>query len=386
MSPPQLAADTPVLDIFQPVLVRVLIFGRIELQFIIHYRRQSHVGKVLHLQEPLHGKLRFDGHIGTFGETYLVGIGFHFLQQTGSSQVLLNLLAHIETVHTDIQAGSFTKRSVIIEDVDARQIVLLTQHVVVHIVGRSYLQTTGTELYIYVIVLDNRNNTSYQRNNHLLTLQPGILGVIRIDAHGCISHDGFRAGGSNHCITSFGVTFYHILQIVQLAVLFLVDNFLVTKCGQCLRVPVHHADTTINQTFVIQVNKNLEHAFTAFLIHSKSCTIPIARSTQLAELLQDDAAMFVSPFPGMLQELVAGKVCLLDALCGKFVHHLGLGSNGCMVGSRHPAGILAFHAGTAYQNILYGIIKHVSHVQHTGDVGGRDDDGVRLTTIGFRTE
>ena len=73
--------------------------------------------------------------------------------------------------------------------------------------------------------------------------------------------------------------------------------------------------------------------------------------------------MFVSPFPGMLQELVAGKVCLLDALCGKFVHHLGLGSNGCMVGSRHPAGILAFHAGTAYQNILNGIIKHVSHVE-----------------------
>ena len=109
---------------------------------------------MLHLQEPLHGKFRFDGHVGTFGETYLVGIGFHFLQQTGSSQVLLNLLAHIETVHTDIQAGSFTKRSVIIEDVNARQIVLLTQHVVVHIVGRSYLQTTGTELYIYVIVLD----------------------------------------------------------------------------------------------------------------------------------------------------------------------------------------------------------------------------------------
>ena len=386
MPPPQLAADTPVLDIFQPVLVRILIFGRIELQLIIHHRRQSHVGKVLHLQEPLHGKLRFDGHVGTFGETYLVGIGFHFLQQTGSSQVLLNLLAHIETVHTDIQAGSFTKRSVIIEDVDARQIVLLTQHVVVHIVGRSYLQTTGTELYIYVIVLDNRNNTSYQRNNHLLTLQPGILGVIRIDAHGCISHDGFRAGGSNHCITSFGVTFYHILQIVQLAVLFLIDYFLITKGGQCFRVPVHHTDTAVNQTFVIQVDKDLEHAFTAFLVHSESRTVPIAGSAQLAELLQDDATVFIGPFPGVLQKLVAGKVCLLDALCGKLVHHLGLGSNGSMVGSRHPAGILAFHAGTAYQNILYGIIKHVSHVQHTGDVWRRNDDGVRLTTIGFRTE
>ena len=96
--------------------------------------------------------------------------------------------------------------------------------------------------------------------------------------------------------------------------------------------------------------------------------------------------MFIGPFPGVLQELVAGKVRLLDALCGKLVHHLGLGSNGSMVGSRHPAGILAFHAGTAHQNILYGIIKHVSHVQHTGDVWRRNDDGVRLTTIGFRTE
>ena len=28
MPPPQLAADTPVLDIFQPVLVRILISGR----------------------------------------------------------------------------------------------------------------------------------------------------------------------------------------------------------------------------------------------------------------------------------------------------------------------------------------------------------------------
>ena len=46
-------------------------------------------------------------------------------------------------------------------------------------------------------------------------------------------------------------------------------------------------------------------------------------------------------------------------------------------------GIFTFHTGTAYQNILNGIIKHVSHVEHAGDVRGRNDDGVRLTTIGF---
>ena len=88
----------------------------------------------------------------------------------------------------------------------------------------------------------------------------------------------------------------------------------------------------------------------------------------------------------MLQEFLARQVGLLDALRSQFVHHLGFGGDRSMVGTRHPAGVLAFHAGAAHQNILNGIIKHVSHVEHAGDVGGRDDDGVRLTAIGFRTE
>ena len=104
------------------------------------------------------------------------------------------------------------------------------------------------------------------------------------------------------------------------------------------------------------------------------------------ELLQDDATMFICPLPGMLQEFVTGKICLLDTLCGQFIYYLRFRSDRSVVSTRYPAGIFTFHTGTAYQNILYGIIKHVSHVQHTGDVGGRDDDGVRLTTIGFRTE
>ena len=33
-----------------------------------------------------------------------------------------------------------------------------------------------------------------------------------------------------------------------------------------------------------------------------------------------------------------------------------------------------------------GIIEHVAHVEHTGHIGGRDYDGIGLTSIGFRTE
>jgi hypothetical protein len=50
----------------------------------------------------------------------------------------------------------------------------------------------------------------------------------------------------------------------------------------------------------------------------------------------------------MFQEFVTAKVSFLYTLSGQFVHHFGFCGNGSMVGSRHPAGILAFHAGTAY--------------------------------------
>ncbi len=161
MSPPQLTADTPVLDVLQPVLISVFVFRGIELQFIVHHRRQSHVGKVLHLQEPLHGELRLDGHIGAFAATYLINIGFHLLQQTGGSEVFLYLLAHVETIHADIETGCFAKGSVIVEDIDRGQIILLAQHVVVHIVGGGDLQTACTEFDVHIVVLDDGNDTPY---------------------------------------------------------------------------------------------------------------------------------------------------------------------------------------------------------------------------------
>ena len=194
MSPPQLAADTPVLDVLQPVLIGIFIFGWVEFQVIIHHRGQSHIGKVLHLEEPLHGELRLDSHVGTLGETYLVGIGFHLLQQSGILQIFLYLLAYIETVHADI----------VIEDVDSGQVVFLAQHIVVDIVCRSYLQTARTEFHVYIIILDNRNNAVHQRNNHFLPLQPLVLRVGGIDTHRRIAHDCFGTRSSHYGITLAG--------------------------------------------------------------------------------------------------------------------------------------------------------------------------------------
>ena len=199
---------------------------------------------MLHLQEPLHGQFRFDGYVGTFRETYLIGIGFHLFQQSGSIQVFFNLRAHVEAVHAYIQAGSFAQCTVVVEDVDGRQVVFFSQHVVVHVVCRSHFQASGTEFNVYVAVFNYRNDTSYQRHDDLLAFQPLVLRVFRVDTHGCITHDGFRTGGSNYGITaSLCIAVYYfafsacfaahviigniIAQVIQLAVFLFVDNLFV---------------------------------------------------------------------------------------------------------------------------------------------------------------
>ena len=88
MSPPELAADAPVLDVLEPVAVSVLVLFRIELDFVVHDGREGDVGKVLHPEEPLRGELRLDRHVRTLGESHLVVIVLNLLHQARSFQVL----------------------------------------------------------------------------------------------------------------------------------------------------------------------------------------------------------------------------------------------------------------------------------------------------------
>ncbi len=69
----------------------------------------------------------------------------------------------------------------------------LAQHVVVGIVGGSHLQTARTELDVDVAVLDNGNDTTHQRDDDLVALQPLVLRVLGVYTHSRIAHDGLRA-------------------------------------------------------------------------------------------------------------------------------------------------------------------------------------------------
>ena len=124
------------------------------------------------------------------------------IHETSSLKVDGNLLADIHTILTNIHTSSLRDCAVWVENIDNLEIMCLTEIIVVHVMCRSYLQTTCTELDINISVLDYRNHTVYQRNNYLMTTQPMVLWVLRVDTHSSITHDCLRTCGSYNCIVA----------------------------------------------------------------------------------------------------------------------------------------------------------------------------------------
>ena len=101
--------------------------------------------------------------------TDFISISLRFFQQARSFQIFFYLNTDIESVHTDIHSGSIAYRTVIVKNIDTRQIILFAQHIVVDIMCRSDFQTTRTEFDIDIIIFDDGNYPVYQRNNNLLS-------------------------------------------------------------------------------------------------------------------------------------------------------------------------------------------------------------------------
>ena len=140
VSPPQLAADAPVLYILEPIFICGFIFCGVEFQLVVKYGRQGDVGKVLHTEEPLHTESGLYCGVGiTLAVAYLVDVVLYFLHKACRFEVFYYLLAHLHTIHSNVHSCCLAQCSIGIENVDCVEVVLLTQHIVVGVVGGGYL-------------------------------------------------------------------------------------------------------------------------------------------------------------------------------------------------------------------------------------------------------
>ncbi len=223
---------------------------------------------MLHIYKPLQRQTGLNGHFGAFGKSYIIHIVFHFLHKTGFFQIFGNGLTAVETVHADIHSRDFGNSAVLVEYVYRIEIMALSQHIVVLVVCRGHLQAAGAELYVDIAIFDYRHHAADKRHHHFFTLEPCILRVFGVYAHGSVAHYSFGAGSSHDGIAASGrIGVYHLLlgscgsahiiichiiaQIIQLRLLLLEEHFVVAYSGAVLRIPVNHPQTTINQPFLI---------------------------------------------------------------------------------------------------------------------------------------
>ena len=84
-----------------------------------------------------------------------------------------------------------------VQDGDHRQVVPLADVVIVRIMGRGDLERTGAKLAVHVFIGDHRDLAAQHRHQHLLADELLVALILRMDCHGGIAQDGFRAGGGH---------------------------------------------------------------------------------------------------------------------------------------------------------------------------------------------
>ena len=378
--------------------VSVLELGRMELDSVVFYHLESLLCHIAHAHEPLGRELGFDDSIGALGMAHIIGVVLNLLNQTGLLKVFDNLLAAGKTVHAGVLQAMFVEGTIIIEDVDGLEAVFQSKVVVVDVVCRSDFQCTGTELTVDILVHDNLHRTTHSGDDHTLALQSSVARVFGMHTDSGIAKDGLGTRCSHHNVLTFLILLdaglfrqvgqvrpvrQVISQVIQFTVALLVDNLLVADGCEGLGIPVHHTHAAIDKSLVVEVDENTDDALIADIVHGEGGAVPVARGTQLTQLLKNDAAILFLPLPCVLQELVAGQTALVDAAFLEHGDHFGLGRDAGMVGAWYPAGIQAQHTGAAYQHILNGVVEHVTHVQHTRHVGRGYHNSISLTIIGF---
>ena len=363
VTPPKLTRNAPVLDIFHPVIIC----------------------QRLHLDEPLFRYARLDRGVAAIAHTDVMFQRLDFDEETLLLQLLDNSLAAFERRHAAVFAGILVHVRVVGHDVDHFQIMTQTDLEVVGVVCGRHLHDAGTEIHLDVAVRNDRDLAADKRQDDGLAdniLVPFVVGMHR--NAGIAEH---RLGTRSRQLHISAAVRERITDVPERTVAFLIFDLGVGDRRQAVRAPVDDALAAIDQPLVIEIDKHLAHSLVTALVHREALALPVAGRAHLLELLNDAAAELAFPLPRALQKAVAADVILRDALSFHCLDDLRLGSDRRMIRAGQPEGIVPFHSAPADQDILQRIVKRVSHVKLSGDVGRRDHDGIRfLVRLAFGVE
>ena len=226
-----------------------------------------------------------------------------------------------------------------VEDVDHFQVVPLAYFPVVGIVGRGYLNHTGSELTVYIGVGDDWDSPVCQRKLKLLSHNCLVPLIIGVHCNCGIAQKGLGPCGCNlNSCGSIGcrAVCKLIPDVVHSTVSIDVVNLVVGKRCATPWAPVHKVLSFIDKTPLIQGYEYFAYCLGKALVHGKAFPCPVHRGTNLLKLLGDYVVVLLLNLPGALYELLAAQVVLGLALFHEALLHYVLSGDTCVVCSRNP--------------------------------------------------
>ena len=213
MAPPELAADAPVLNICQPMVVN--LGPAVGMKF---HPALGHAGLGFRhggiLQKPLFAQARFDGHIRALAEPDVVLVRLGFNHHALFRENFHGNFAGLETIQScQWPTRQSVHRAVGVDDFDERQLMARADVEVRLVVGGRDLEHAGAEFKIHMLVADDGDEFltlrqfSGQRPHDVLADKMRVTRVFRIHGHGGVAGNrlGARGGDGQPGVCEFDV-------------------------------------------------------------------------------------------------------------------------------------------------------------------------------------
>ncbi len=262
---------------------------------------------------------------------------------------------------------------------------------IVEVVRGRDLDRAGAFLRIGIVVGDDRNAASDQRQDHMLADQVDVALVLGVHGHRGVAEHGLGPRGGDDDETrgilgAEGLALQRIAQIPQAALDLDLLHLEIGNRGEQLGIPVHQPLVFVDQPVAMQFDEHFHDGPRQALVHGETLARPVAGGAQPLQLVDDDAAALVLPLPDALEEFLPPHLAAagLLALHQLPLHH-HLGRDAGMIGAGLPQHVAAAHPLEAAEDVLQGVVERMPHVQRARHVRRRDHDGEGLRVAPLRT-
>ncbi|KAI7360158.1 valyl-tRNA synthetase-like protein [Hortaea werneckii] len=358
VTPPELAGQTPIVNVLHPSSVLPLRALRLDLDGAVGHSVQCRLREWLHGHPPLwlqHWlndifalRAQRDHHL-------VVGLANEKPKLLEFSD---NGVPDIKALLTFERTGIGVHGAVVVEDVDELKVVFLTTLEVIEVMCGCDLDRTSTEVLLDSVVAKDGKKALSKRMSHVLTQEM---------LHGL----GTSSGNFDGLFSAVD----RVLEVPDATKLdLLVIAWYVGKCGSETRTPVDESVRAVDEAFIVQLHKCLTDSCGKVLVHGEGLPRPIHRTTQPPQYLVDLDVVLLFPFPDSVYELLAAQVVPRQSVSPVVEHVLddALRRDTCMIATRHVQHGQTFHTIPPDQSILQARCESMSNVESTRDVRRRD--------------